>query len=66
MSGYGVTVEWSADQIQAAACRAGISQISYMIFRPPVLCWASTPDKSSLFTETEDSFVCLHPTDPYA
>ena len=30
VSGYGVTVEWSADQIQAAARRAGISQISYM------------------------------------
>ncbi len=30
VSGYGVTVEWSADQIQAAARRAGISQIRYM------------------------------------
>lgn len=30
VSGYGVTVEWSADQIQAAARRAGISRINYV------------------------------------
>jgi hypothetical protein len=30
VSGYGVSVEWTADVIRAAADRAGISRISYI------------------------------------
>ena len=30
MTGYGVTIEWSSDQIQSAAHKAGISNIRYM------------------------------------